>query len=182
MHVGVLVATIGLVLSPRFTPTKTISATPRRFGRITAEADDVAVGETKKLTAAQVDEIGNLVEDDEWLGLGVELAIVARSALRESIKGGVRDFTGKDDYKVGDLSKAADDKIKAAVAEMRGKDEYELGDLSIAIDKIVKEEVCKLSGKDECARQGSIPALRELHRANSRRSRAPCALVVRRVW
>ena len=72
--------------------------------------------------------------------------------------------------------------LQAAVAEMRGKDEYELGDLSIAIDKIVKEEVCQLSGKDECARQGSIPALRELHHANSRRSRAPCALIVRRVW
>ncbi|HJL22687.1 MAG TPA: serine acetyltransferase, partial [Polyangiaceae bacterium LLY-WYZ-15_(1-7)] len=47
-------------------------------GRITAAADDVAVGETKKLTAAQADEIGNLVEDDEWLGLGVELVTGTR--------------------------------------------------------------------------------------------------------
>ena len=31
-------------------------------------------------------EVGNLVEDDEWLGLGMELAIVMRSAVRETVK------------------------------------------------------------------------------------------------
>lgn len=105
------------------------------------------------LTPAQKAEVGNLVEDDEWLGLAMELAIVTRSAIRESMKANVREFTGKDDYKIGDLSKEADARIKSAVADMRGKDEYELGDLSVALDTIAKEEVCKLTGKDECTRR-----------------------------
>ena len=105
------------------------------------------------LTPAQAAEVGNLVEDDEWLGLAMELAIVTRSAIRESVKANVREFTGKDDYKIGDLSKEADARIKSAVADMRGKDEYELGDLSVALDTIAKEEVCKLTGKDECTRR-----------------------------
>ena len=115
-----------------------------------APGDDVAVGETTAMTKAEVEEVGNLVEDDEWLGLATELTIVMRSALRESVKKNVKDFIGKDEYKVGDLSKEADARIKAQVAELRGKDEYELGDLSLALDKIVKEEVCKMTGKDEC--------------------------------
>ena len=84
------------------------------------------VGETTKFTPEEVEEVGNLVEDDEWLGLGMELAIVLRSAIRESVKGQVREFVGSDDYQVGDLSKEADARVKDAVAQMRGKDEYEV--------------------------------------------------------
>ena len=98
---------------------------------------------------AEVEKIGSLVEDDEWLGLTTELWIVLRSAVRESVKKNVRDFTGKDDYKVGDISKEADARIKASIAEMRGKDDYELGDLSVVVDGIVKDEVNKLTGKDD---------------------------------
>lgn len=61
---------------------------------------DVTVGKTTTLTKAEVAEVGNLVEDDEWLGLGTELAIVLRSAVRESLKGSMRDYLGKEDYKV----------------------------------------------------------------------------------
>ena len=138
----------------------------------TAEAEEFVVseGETTKMTKAEVEELGNLVADDEWLGLATELAIVLRSSVRERMKANVRDFIGKDEYKVstpahlshyagsrrcvlllqiGDISKEADARIKRMVADMRDKDEYELGDLSIAIDGLVKEEVCKLTGKDE---------------------------------
>lgn len=66
-------------------------------GEIVVSDGDVVEGETTALTKAEVERVGNLVEDDEWLGLATELAIVMRSALRESIKGNVRDFTGKDD-------------------------------------------------------------------------------------
>ncbi len=94
-------------------------------------------------------EVVSLVEDDEWLGLAMEMAIVTRVAVRESLKKNVRDFTGKEEYKIGDISKEADARVKEAVAQMRGKEEYELGDLSIALDAIAKDEVCKLTGKDE---------------------------------
>ena len=116
---------------------------------IVLSSDDVIDGTTTKMTKAQVEEVGNLAADDEWLGLAMELGIVMRCAIRESIKENVREFTGSDDYKVGDLSKEADERIKAAVAELRGKEEYELGDLSKAIDQIAKDEVCKMTGKDE---------------------------------
>ena len=144
-------AVSSLLVSPaqrvvqRATPQLTRHTTP-----LLAESEpEVMTGETRVLTAADMEEVGNLVEDDEWLGLGMEMAIVLRSALRESVKKNVREFTGNDDYKIGDLSKAADAKIKEEVARLRGKDEYELGDLSLALDQIAKEEVCKLTGKDD---------------------------------
>jgi len=127
---------------------------PRRHPNIVAseaadKQDSVIEGETTPLTRAEVEKIGNLVEDDEWLGLTTELFIILRSSVRESVKSAVRGFTGKDDYKLGDISKEADARIKAAVAEVRGKPEYELGDLSIAVDGIVKDEVNKLTGKED---------------------------------
>eukprot|EP00966_Prymnesium_polylepis_P054668 1263418-Prymnesium_polylepis.1 len=83
---------------------------------------EVVEGTTSKLTAAEVEQVGNLAADDEWLGLAMELGIVLRSAVRESVKASVRDFTGNNDYKIGDLSKEADARVKDAVAQMRGKD------------------------------------------------------------
>ena len=37
------------------------------------KADDVIEGETRALTADEVEQVGNLVEDDEWLGLTMEV-------------------------------------------------------------------------------------------------------------
>ena len=110
-------------------------------GELVPSDDDVATGETKLLTAADEEAVGLLVEDEEWLGLGTEMFIVLRSAMRESLKKNVREFTGSDDYKLGDVSKEADRRIKEEVAKLRGKEDYELGDLSIVIDEMVKEEV-----------------------------------------
>lgn len=90
------------------------------------------------VTTADSEIVGNLVADDEWLGLAMEMAILVRVAVREGTKKQVKAFTGKDDYKVGDVSKELDSRVKAEVARLREKDEYELGDLSIALDKIVK--------------------------------------------
>ena len=113
---------------------------------------------TTKFTPEEVKQVGNLAEDDEWLGLAVELGIVMRCAIRESVKSNVRDFTGKDDYKIGDLSKEADARVKAAVADLRGKDEYELGDLSAVIDQIAKDEVRAAAARSAC----NAPALARL--------------------
>ena len=88
---------------------------------------NVVEGETRALTVAEQQEVGNLVADDEWLGLTMEMAIVVRSAVRESAKASIREFTGKDHYEVGDLSKAADARIKDAVAALRvGMDRFPL--------------------------------------------------------
>ena len=45
------------------------------------------------------EQIGNLVADDEWEGLGMELSELVRVAVIEDLKKKSRDFLGKDDYK-----------------------------------------------------------------------------------
>jgi len=47
--------------------------------------------------------IGNLVADDEWMGLSMELGELVRVAVIEDLKRNARDFLGKDDYKVSGL-------------------------------------------------------------------------------
>jgi hypothetical protein len=56
--------------------------------------------------------VGNLVADDEWNGLSLELAEVVRLAVVEDLKKNTREFLGKEDYKVGDLSKEIDSRVK----------------------------------------------------------------------
>jgi len=111
-------------------------------------AEEVLI-ENSKLTSEEVEQVGNLVADDEWMGLSMELSEMVRVAVIEDAKKNVGDFIGKDDYKVGDISKEIDTRVKGEVAKMRGKDEYELGDLSAALDTISKEMTCNLTGKDE---------------------------------
>eukprot|EP00986_Skeletonema_menzelii_P002524 scaffold682_cov113-Skeletonema_menzelii.AAC.3 len=103
-----------------------------------------------ELTAEEKKAIGNLVADEEWAGLSMELADVVRTAVVEDLKKNSRDFLGKDDYAIGDFSKEVDRRVKEEVAKMREKDDYELGDLSVVLDGKVKELVCELSGKEEC--------------------------------
>lgn len=56
--------------------------------------------------------VGNLVADDEWLGLSLELSELVRIAVIEDFKKNARDFLGKDEYKVGDISKEIDTRVK----------------------------------------------------------------------
>ena len=104
---------------------------------------------TSKYTPDETRAIGNLVADDEWMGLTMEITELIRVAILEEAKKKGRDFLGKDNYKVGDISKELDARVKAEVALLRGKPEYELGDLSLALDAMSKELVCKMTGKDE---------------------------------
>ena len=48
----------------------------------------------------QKEKIGNLVADDEWLGLGMEISELVRTAIIEDVKAKTSDFIGKDEYKV----------------------------------------------------------------------------------
>ena len=115
-------------------------------GRLSPLASDPGMSAEQ---SEEVEKIGNLVADDEYLGLSMELAELVRTAVVEDLKKNTRELIGKEDYKVGDISKAVDAKVKSAVADLRGKDEYELGDLSLALDKIAKDYTCELTGKDE---------------------------------
>ena len=77
--------------------------------------------------------IGNLLANDEWDGLGMELSELVKMAVMEDLKANAREFLGKDDYKIGDISKEIDSRVKQEVANMRDKEEYELGDLVLAL-------------------------------------------------
>ena len=81
--------------------------------------------------------VGNLVENDEWEGLTMELSEVIKTAVVEDIKKKTKDFIGKDDYQVGDITKEIDNKVKKEIASMRGNEEYQLGDLVVVMDQMV---------------------------------------------
>jgi hypothetical protein len=66
--------------------------------------------------------VGNLIENDEWLGLTLELSELVRTAVIEDIKTNAREFLGKDNYELGDISKQIDSRVKTEVARMRGKE------------------------------------------------------------
>jgi hypothetical protein len=93
------------------------------------------------------DMIGNLVADDEWAGVTMELGELVKKAVLEDIKSKGREFLGKDEYKIGDLSKEIDARVKQGVADIRGKPEYEVGDLVITLDEFSKNMTEQLTGK-----------------------------------
>jgi len=105
--------------------------------------------ENSKMSSDDVEMVANLAADDEWLGLSMELSELVRVAVIEETKKNTRDFIGKDEYKVGDITKEIDSRVKDEVSKLRGKDEYELGDLSLALDTISKDLTCELTGKDD---------------------------------
>jgi hypothetical protein len=108
-----------------------------------AEVIEFASEEAKK------EAVGNLVEEDEWTGLTMELTEVIRLSVLEDLKKNTRDFLGKDEYKIGDVSKEIDVRVKGEVAKLRGKGdgEYELGDLVLAMDQMSKDLTEGLTGK-----------------------------------
>eukprot|EP00970_Alexandrium_tamarense_P013912 scaffold3776_cov192-Alexandrium_tamarense.AAC.5 len=126
-------------------PSSNTQAYRRTFTSIKSSSeqdDDAAVA----LSAEDEAKLGNLVANEEWDGLSMELAEVIRVAIVEDVKTKSRDFIGKDDYAVGDFSKEIDRRVKEEVAKMRDKPEYELGDFSIVLDG--KESVAVFCGKE----------------------------------
>ena len=65
----------------------------------------------------------------------------------EDLKANTREFIGKDDYNVGDITKEVDARVKDEVAKLRNKDEYELGDFLLAMDELSKKYTEELTGK-----------------------------------
>jgi hypothetical protein len=110
---------------------------------VDAEMVEFSTEEEKK------EAVGNLVADDEWMGLTMELSELIRVSVIEDFKQNAADFLGKDDYKIGDISKEIDVRVKGEVAKLRGKEdgEYELGDLVLAMDQMSKDLTENLTGK-----------------------------------
>ena len=130
-------------------PVRLTNVEPLRSSPDEEQIDATIIEKLDALTPEQQQEVGNLVADEEWAGLSMELADVVRAAVVEDLKKNSRDFLGKDNYAIGDFSKEIDRRVKAEVAKMREKDEYELGDFSVVLDDKVKEMVCEMTGKDE---------------------------------
>ena len=84
--------------------------------------------------------VGNLVENDEWEGLTMELSEVIKMAVVEDMKKNTKEFLGKEDYQVGDITKQIDSRVKSEIAAMRGNEEYQLGDLIVVMDNMVSEK------------------------------------------
>jgi len=108
---------------------------------LVVSVDDTFSEEEKK------EAVGNLVADDEWAGLSMELGEIVKKAVVEDLKNNARDFLGSDDYSFGDLSKEVDSRVKQGVADLRGKDTYEVGDLVLSLDEMSKSFTEDLTGK-----------------------------------
>lgn len=102
-----------------------VSASDDDESTITAAAAD-ADAAAEELTVEEKRRIGNLVADEEWAGLSMEIADVVRTAVVEDLKKNSREFLGKEDYLVGDFTKEIDKRVKAEIAKIREKDEYEV--------------------------------------------------------
>jgi hypothetical protein len=78
----------------------------RLFSTTDPDADDPTNMNTNTTPMTKQDKkalVGNLVADDEWEGLGMELSELVRTAVIEDLKKNARDFLGKDGYKIGDI-------------------------------------------------------------------------------
>lgn len=115
--------------------------TPLFADGIEADFDTLDDDQKKKV-------VGNLVADDEWQGLGMELSEIVRVSVMEDIKKNAAEFLDKEEYKVGDITKEIDSRVKDKVAEIRGKEEYELGDFVCAMDDLSKSMAEEITGKE----------------------------------
>jgi hypothetical protein len=91
--------------------------------------------------------VGNLIVDDKWDGLSTELAELVRILVIKDMKKNAREFLGKEEYKVSNISKEIDFCVKTKVANLCGKEEYELGDFIMAMDELSKGMTEELTGK-----------------------------------
>jgi len=58
-------------------------------------------------------------------------------------------FTGKEEYKFGDISKEANARAQKAIANVLGKEEYKFGDISKAAANKMMEGVASFTGKEK---------------------------------
>ena len=79
-------------------------ASSTRLHESSTEGEDAVAEADAALKSMPVEEqkekIGNLVADDEWMGLSMEITELVRTAIIEDVKSKTSDFIGKDEYKV----------------------------------------------------------------------------------
>jgi len=69
--------------------------------------------------------------------------------IKEGTKEAVLAFTGKEDYKFGDISKEAAVRAQNAIGNLLGSEEYEFGDLTRAAMGKAKDAVTSFTGKED---------------------------------
>ena len=81
-----------------------LSSSSTRLQESSTDGEDAMAEADAALKSMPVEEqkekIGNLVADDEWMGLGMEISELVRTAIIEDVKAKTSDFIGKDEYKV----------------------------------------------------------------------------------
>lgn len=130
--------------------------------RLFAEQDDDSKDDTPaepqsdSMTKEEKEEaVGNLVADDEWNGLTLELSELVRLSIVEDLKKNTREFIGKDDYKVGKFpirSRVLLEWCRQALTKRFSlllSSFSVVGDISKELDSRVKQEVANLRGKEE---------------------------------
>lgn len=68
--------------------------------------------------------------------------------IKEGAKEAALAFTGKEEYKFGDISKEAAARAKVAVATLLGKEEYQFGDVTKAAVNKAMDKIADFTGKD----------------------------------
>ena len=109
---------------------------------------DSSASDVPQLTAEEEEQIGNLVANEEWSGLSMELTEVIATAVVEDLKKNSRDFLGKADYSVGDFSKEIDKRVKDEVAKMREKDDYEVSVHNFYFINVMVHILCRVYSKN----------------------------------
>jgi hypothetical protein len=83
-----------------FVPSRVSSRVVLSSSETGEEKSDAIDVSSSTLSEEESEKIGNLVADDEWMGLTMELSELVRVAVIEDVKTKTSDFIGKDEYKV----------------------------------------------------------------------------------
>lgn len=110
----------------------------KRVGAAVATLDNVYLTKEAAESAGAKDYV--LVKD--------VVAPVAEN-MKESAEGAVLAFTGKEEYKFGDISKEAASRAGTAIANVLGKEEYQFGDISKAAAGKVMDGIKSFTGKED---------------------------------
>jgi len=97
-------ALLGYASTSSSTSTRNRYAPSTQLYESSTDGDDAVAEADAAMKSMPVDEqkekIGNLVADDEWMGLSMEITELVRTAIIEDVKAKTSDFIGKEEYKV----------------------------------------------------------------------------------
>jgi hypothetical protein len=106
------------------------------------ETSAAVADEKPEALAVDVEAVEEVVEDDEWIALALELSHVVKKSLVAFLDK-MKDLK----YEAEAVSQEIDTRVKAEVAKWREKVKYELGDFVKAMDEACKRVVEDATGK-----------------------------------